>query len=164
MKANLLKSVMLVSLVLGSVFTTNLSAKNGFVTNNEVKNEQVISKTIYRLDDYLYRHAKYDYTYNENGYVSVKEAFKWDDRKQLWKPDFRIDFTYNNGEVVMEYAKWNAKDQAYNVSKERSIYEFNGNNEVMTYTNEKWNDKMKKWDINNYLDTVDNGNVFAISQ
>jgi hypothetical protein len=164
MKANLLKSVVLVALLIGSVFGSTLSAKDVFVTNEEVKNEQVVSKTIYRLDGYLYRHVKYDFTYDESGCLSTKLVSKWNEEKESWTPDYRIDFTYNNGEVVMELAKWNAKESTYNPTTEKTIYAFNGNNEVMTCLNTKWNDSVKKWDIKSQLNNICNGSIFAISE
>ena len=58
---NLLKAVAFVAMTIVSVMNTEVKAQeNNFITNEEVKNELVVAKTIFKQDvAQLYRHIRY---------------------------------------------------------------------------------------------------------
>ena len=73
---------------------------NNFITNEETVGDLVVSKVIYRLDGSLYRHMKYDFTYDDQKRMATKEAFKWDASTDKWLPYFKIDYTYSSNESL----------------------------------------------------------------
>lgn len=75
----LFRMIVLVAMVFAGIANTTVKARgNNFITNEEKVDDLVVSKVIYRLDGSLYRHMKYDFTYDDQKRMSSKEAFKWD--------------------------------------------------------------------------------------
>lgn len=75
----LFRMIVLVAMVFAGIANTTVKAQgNNFITNEEKVDDLVVSKVIYRLDGSLYRHMKYDFTYDDQKRISSKEAFKWD--------------------------------------------------------------------------------------
>ena len=123
----LFRMMVLVAMVVAGIANTELKAQdNNFITNEEKVDDLVVSKVIYRLDGSLYRHMKYDFTYDDQKRVTAKEAFKWD-----------------SNEITLVYARWNNSHRAYDDSVEKSVYELNDANMPIAYMNYKWNDY--KW-------------------
>ena len=88
----LFRMMVLVAMVVAGIANTELKAQdNNFITNEEKVDDLVVSKVIYRLDGSLYRHMKYDFTYDDQKRVAAKEAFKWDSSTEKWIPYFKID-------------------------------------------------------------------------
>ena len=81
----LFRMMVLVAMVVAGIANTELKAQdNNFITNEETVGDLVVSKVIYRLDGSLYRHMKYDFTYDDQKRVTAKEAFKWDSSTEKW--------------------------------------------------------------------------------
>lgn len=147
MKATLLKAVVCVTLVFAGVLNADLKAQDKFVTNDVMTGEQVTSKIIYRYDNVLYRYLKYDFKYDNQNNMVEKEAFKWNASTENWVPYYKINVAYTFDQVVMNYAKWNEKEKAYNGEQEKSVYELDALNVAVAYQNYKKNDYKKEWKI-----------------
>ena len=81
----LFRMIVLVAMVFAGIANTTVKAQgNNFITNEEKVDDLVVSKVIYRLDGSLYRHMKYDFTYDDQKRMSSKEAFKWDASTEKW--------------------------------------------------------------------------------
>ena len=53
-----------------------------------MKNELVVAKTIFKQDGaQLYRHIRYEYSYDDRQRLTCKEASKWDGAKGAWMPE-----------------------------------------------------------------------------
>mgnify|MGYP006352767525 FL=1 len=138
----LFRMIVLVAMVFAGISNATVKAQgNNFITNEEKVDDLVVSKVIYRLDGSLYRHMKYDFTYDDQKRMSSKEAFKWDASTEKWIPYFKIDYTYSSNEITLVYARWNDSHRAYDASVEKSVYELNDANMPVAYMNYKWNDK-----------------------
>lgn len=147
MKATLLKSVVCFTLVLAGALNSNVMAADQFVTNDVMSGQQVASRVIYRHDGMLYRHMKNDFKYDAQGRVVEKETLKWNSTKEAWMPYTKISLTYTSDRVVMNYARWNAKDQTYTDRQEKNVYEVDAANVPVAYQNYKWNDLAGEWKI-----------------
>lgn len=146
---HLFRVLALVVMSLVCVANTVLKAQEpNYVTNEVKKGELVVSKVIYRMDGLLYRHMKYDYAYDNQNRMTVKEAFKWDGVAEAWNPYFKITYLYVGNEITMEYARWNANHKAYDASVEKSVYELNGENMPVAYLNYTWNQSASDWYLN----------------
>ena len=166
----LFRIIVLVAMVFTGVANANLKAQedNKFITNEEKVGELIVSKTIYKLDGSLFRHMKYDFTYDDQKRMTSKEAFKWDAAREAWAPYFKIDYTYSTNEITLVYARWNASHKAYDTAVEKSIYELNDANMPVAYLNYKWNDyKWMETETNNWamniLTPVANENALLLA-
>ena len=102
----LFRMIVLVAMVFAGIANTTVKAQgNNFITNEEKVDDLVVSKVIYRLDGSLYRHMKYDFTYDDQKRMSSKEAFKWDASTEKWIPYFKIDYTYSSNEITLDIAR-----------------------------------------------------------
>jgi len=122
MKTMILKSALAIILVFAGAMSMNLSAQEKFVTNDEIKDDLVVSKTIYLNDGQLHRHTKYTFKYDDQKRVVEKEVLKWNGSKEEWMQDHRITYTYAADTVTMELARWNKKQKEYNLDKKESVY------------------------------------------
>ena len=108
--------------------------ENNFITNEEVKNELVVAKTIFKQDGaQLYRHIRYEYSYDDQKRLTCKEASKWDGVKDEWVPYFKMTYQYGNDEITMSYARWNESHKAYDKDMKKSVYELNDENMPVAY-------------------------------
>ena len=140
----LFRMIVLVAMVFAGIANAEVKAQdNNFITNEEKVDDLVVSKGIYRLDGSLYRHMKYDFTYDDQKRMASKEAFKWDAAGEKWTPYFKINYTYTSNEITLVYARWNESRRTYDASVEKSVYELNDANMPIAYMNYKWNDY--KW-------------------
>ena len=98
---NLFKAVAFVAMTIVSVMNTEVKAQeNNFITNEEVKNELVVAKTIFKQDGaQLYRHIRYEYSYDDQKRLTCKDASKWDGTKDEWTPYFKMTYQYGNDEI-----------------------------------------------------------------
>ena len=127
---SLFKAVAFVAMVILSVMNTEVKAQdNNFITNEEVKNELVVAKTIFKQDgSQLYRHIRYEFVYDEQNRLASKEAYKWDGARDQWKPYFKMSYQYGDDEITMSYARWNESHKAFDKDLKESVYELNDEN------------------------------------
>ena len=87
----LFRMIVLVAMVFAGISNATVKAQNNnFITNEETVGDLVVSKVIYRLDGSLYRHMKYDFTYDDQKRMATKEAFKWDASTDKWLRTSRL--------------------------------------------------------------------------
>ena len=141
MKTNLIsKAVVMLAVVMASVmnFSANASNPTQYVKNEEMTGELMTAKTIFKNEDgHLYRHLRYTYTYDTENRVISKEASKWDSSKEAWVPYFKMDVSYANNEVELNYARWNSKSNAYDSNIEKTVYEMNDDNVTLMLASTK---------------------------
>lgn len=127
---SLFKAVAFVAMIIVSVMNSEVKAQeNNFITNEEVKNEMVVAKTIFKQDgNRLYRHLRYEYNYDDQNRLTGKEASKWDGSKEEWKPYFKMTYQYGSDEITMSYARWNELHKAYDKDIQKSVYELDDKN------------------------------------
>lgn len=95
MKATVVKAIAVVAVIIASVMNSNVQAGNKYVVNYETVGEQIVSKTVYANNGTLTPHAKYEYTYNEQGQMTEQISYNWDSRSKAWKPCYKTTFAYN---------------------------------------------------------------------
>lgn len=133
----LFKAVAFVAMIIVSVMNSGAKAQdNNFITNEEVKDELVVAKTIFKQDGaQLYRHLRYEFTYDDQKRLTAKEATKWDGAKDEWVPYFKMTYHYAADEITMSYARWNKAHKAYDKDVKKSVYELNDENMPVAYKN-----------------------------
>ena len=127
---SLFKAVAFVAMIIVSVMSSEVKAQdNNFITNEEVKNEMVVAKTIFKQDGaQLYRHMRYEFTYDNQKRLLSKEAYKWDGSRDQWKPYFKMSYQYGEDEITMSYARWNESHKEFDKDMKQSVYELNDDN------------------------------------
>lgn len=81
-------------LVLAVMFLCNLAmsaaSPREYMYDTKEENGKVISKVIFLNDNgLLNKEVKYEFSYNENGKVSEKKAYRWNKSKDEWVPYYR---------------------------------------------------------------------------
>lgn len=120
------KAAIMMAVVIASAmnFKVNAATLDNFVQNVETTGKQVIAKTIFRnVNDYLFHHLHYTYTYDAENRITCQEAARWNRLAKAWEPYFKLDVEYVGNEVFLTYARWNEKQRAYDRPVEKIIYE-----------------------------------------
>lgn len=126
---NVFKALALAVITLVNLLNTQAMAQNNFITNEEVKNNLVVSRTIYKQDgNYLHNHMHYEFTYDEQNRLISKTASKWDGTVDKWIPYFQMTYRYEANEVIMSYARWSESQETFSKDKKETVYELNENN------------------------------------
>ena len=126
---NVFKALALAVITLVNLLNTQAMAQNNFITNEEVKNNLVVSRTIYKQDGrYLHNHMSYKFAYDEQNRLISKTASKWDGTVDKWIPYFQMTYRYEANEVIMSYARWNESQETFSKDKKETVYELNENN------------------------------------
>lgn len=126
---NVFKALALAVITLVNLLNTQAMAQNNFITNEEVKNNLVVSRTIYKQDgNYLHNHMHYEFTYDEQNRLISKTASKWNGTVDKWIPYFQMTYRYEVNEVIMSYTRWNESQETFSKDKKETVYELNENN------------------------------------
>lgn len=163
---SLFKAVAFVAMVIVSVMNSEVKAQEGkFITNEEVKNELVVAKTIFKQDgSQLFRHIRYEFTYDDQKRLVGKEASKWDATRETWTPYFKMSYEYSNDEITMLYARWNPSHKAYDSDVKKSVYEMNDENMPVAYKNYEQNSGKSNWTMVSYNRIDHTANVLAMAK
>jgi len=72
---NLFKAVAFVAMVIVSIMNSEVKAQDRFITNEEVQNDLIVAKTIFKQSGtYLYNHMRYEFTYDDENRLTNKTA------------------------------------------------------------------------------------------
>ncbi|TWV14782.1 DUF3836 domain-containing protein [Bacteroidaceae bacterium HV4-6-C5C] len=161
-----LKAVAVIALLVAGVIKSNAQSQDGFITNEVMKGEQVVSKTIFKKDGaYLYKHMMYEYKYDESNRLTTKIASKWDSTKEEWTPYFKLTYQYNDNKITTFYARWNNTRKVYDANEEKSVCEMNDENMPVAYTTYKQvNSSKSSWNMVNHNRMDGDPNLFATTK
>ena len=127
---NLFKALALAALTVVSSFNVEALAQDtNFITNEEVENNLVVAKTIYKQDgNYLHNHMRYKFAYDDANRLVIKTAAKWDGATDEWVPYFQMTYRYEADEIIMSYARWDEGRQTFSKDPKQTVYELNEEN------------------------------------
>lgn len=133
--------------IIGSTLDNNACAQSDkFITNQEMENGLTVAKTIFKQDgNYLHRHMRYEFAYDEQNRLIEKQASKWNGATDEWEPYFRISYRYTDAEIIMNYARWNQSHQAYDKECSESVYELDENNLPVAYRSYRQTGDKPEW-------------------
>ncbi len=121
MKANVFFRTVCVAVVMAAT-TTMVKATNPYVTNDVMNGEQVECRYLYKKDNQtLSYHMKHNFTYDQENRLASKETYQWNSATEEWELQSRIDYIYENGEVVMENTLWDKKEKTYRKMAQQSF-------------------------------------------
>lgn len=80
---NLFKAVAFVAMVIVSIMNSEVKAQDRFITNEEVQNDLIVAKTIFRQSGtYLYNHMRYEFTYDDENRLTNKNRLQMGQRQR----------------------------------------------------------------------------------
>ena len=124
MKASLLRKEILTLVVLFvcSLAMSAASPRN-YLYDTKEENGKIVSKVIFLQEEgLLNKQVKYEFTYNDNGKVAEKKAYRWNKTKETWDPYYLISYQYNeDGNITSEYGMWDKKKKDYSLNQQKMI-------------------------------------------
>ncbi len=141
---------LVMTLVMVTTGMANVVADNAtqrFAYNQVMDGGQVKSEMVYKVEDgkYLTQHLQYNFTYDEQGRVTGKEALKWNEINNAYERYYCLNLNYEGESVNMQYALWNDESGAYTDIKSKAVYEtsMDGAN----YQCYNWDAEAGNWDL-----------------
>lgn len=126
-------------LVLAVMFLCNLAmsaaSPREYMYDTKEENGKVISKVIFLNDNgLLSKEFKYEFSYNENGKVSEKTAYRWNESKETWVPYYQTIYTYNveTGEINTTYGMWNQKKKDFSLNVQNLVAPATSYNDIFS--------------------------------
>ena len=126
-------------LVLAVMFLCNLAmsaaSPREYMYDTKEENGKVISKVIFLNDNgLLSKEFKYEFSYNENGKVSEKTAYRWNESKETWIPYYQTIYTYNveTGEINTTYGMWNQKKKDFSLNVQNLVAPATSYNDIFS--------------------------------
>lgn len=124
MKASILRKGIL-SLVVLFVCSLAMSAASprNYLYDTKEENGKIVSKVVFLQEEgLLNKQVKYEFTYNDNGRVAEKKAYRWNKTKETWDPYYLISYQYNeDGNITSEYGMWDKKKKDYSLNQQKMI-------------------------------------------
>ena len=124
MKASVLRKEIL-SLVVLFVCCLAMSAASprNYLYDTKEENGKIVSKVVFLQEEgLLNKQVKYEFTYNDNGRVAEKKAYRWNKTKETWDPYYLISYQYNeDGNITSEYGMWDKKKKDYSLNQQKMI-------------------------------------------
>ena len=124
MKASILRKEILsfVVLFVCSLAMSAASPRN-YLYDTKEENGKIVSKVIFLKEEgLLNKQVKYEFAYNDNGKVAEKKAYRWNQAKETWDPDYLITYQYNeDGNITSEYGMWDKKKKDYSLNTQKML-------------------------------------------
>ena len=124
MKASILRKEIL-SLVVLFVCSLAMSAASprNYLYDTKEENGKIVSKVVFLQEEgLLNKQVKYEFTYNDNGRVAEKKAYRWNKTKETWDPYYLISYQYNeDGNITSEYGMWDKKKKDYSLNTQKML-------------------------------------------
>ena len=93
-KVSLKMFVLSAALLVVSLATSARSYDNQLIYNPIEENGMTVGQTVYKMDgNTLANYMKYNYKYDDNKRMIESEALKWNNSKDAWEKDLRINYT-----------------------------------------------------------------------
>ena len=147
MNATIIISAALIMLsVTGSAKASDMQ----YAHNTETTNGRVTTQTVYKVegDKYLHCHVKYKFSYNAQNLLQQKEVLRWNSAVAGWEKSYCINYSHNQSETTMTYARWDSKKKAYSEIQEKAIYNKDEETHLLaSYQSFKWNKQSQQWDL-----------------
>lgn len=91
--------------------------------NADVENNQVKTLYVYNDNDgLLSARLSYRYTYDDEGRLVSKVAYRHGGRGNAEKPSFRLDYAYDEQGYSVERSEWNADKKCFDTAHSRLEY------------------------------------------
>lgn len=119
----LLKTVVLsAALLVSSLAVSARSYDNSLIYNTEEENGVMVGQTVFKMEGTsLANYMKYSYKYDDNKRMTESTAMKWNNTRNQWENDLRINYIYQGKTVTTNYYKWNKKKSEFVLVPEMTV-------------------------------------------
>jgi hypothetical protein len=108
--------VLMVMTFLFSLAASAVSPKN-YLYDTKQENGKIISKVVFLQENgFLNKNVKYEFSYNAQGKVAEKLAYRWDAVSEQWTPFYKIQYQYVGNDIKSTYGMWNQKKKDYTLN------------------------------------------------
>ncbi len=118
------KSLVLMAMLFISNMFMNAASPRQYLYDTKEENGKIVSKVVFLNNDgYLNKEIKFVFTYDSNGKVAEKKAYRWDKDKEDWNPFYLITYTYDepNGEIHSVYGMWDKKKKEFTLNIQNMV-------------------------------------------
>lgn len=124
-KAFFKSSLVLMFLFIGSMTIGAVSPKT-YLYDTKEENGKVISKVVFAQENgLLNREVRYEFSYNDEGKVSEKKAFRWDKNTNDWAPYYLMTYRYSDDTIHSEYKVWDKKTNGFSLNPQSMMMSVN---------------------------------------
>ena len=123
------KAQVLTSETVNSVYSQVSNQTGGdFAYNAELTGKDITEMYVYQrlfdLEDEtgLKTYLKYTYTYADDGMLTSRVTYRWNDGLCDWVTVARYDYTLANGSYYAEYSRYNHRTERFDQPVERIVY------------------------------------------
>jgi len=142
-------STLVISITICLLFICS-SAVNAQKSQSFVYDKSKDKETVFLFDSVscvLTPHLKYEFSYNETGFLKTKKAYRWNVATQKWIPSYLFTITIIGENQIQEFGRWNNQKNDFSLRKQKAIYHKEAGKDVSNYISFSWNDKNDKWEI-----------------
>ena len=138
-----METIITAATVLSMFMNLSNDVNSPYYYNADVENNQVKTLHVYNdNDDLLSARLSYRYTYDDEGRLVSKVAYRHGGRGNAEEPSFRLDYAYDEQGYSVERSEWNAEKRCFD--KARSKTEYVGTMENMVaVTNYEWSEEQE---------------------
>ena len=118
-----METIITIFTVLSMYMSAAQNVDSKYYYNADIENG--IVKTLYvfdKSDNCLNKKMAYHFDYDEMGRLTEKTVCKWNQWKNEYKPDYRLQLTYCDNSYEVLHTKWDAKHNEWKSNSEKAIY------------------------------------------
>lgn len=133
-RINISKSILILAVMFICNLAMSAASPRNYMYDTKEENGKIISKVVFLNNDgLLSKEFKYEFTYNENGKVASKTAYRWDNNNNEWQPYYQSIFTYTDkGEIHAVYGMWNKKKGTYSLNAQNLVLPNSSYNDIFS--------------------------------
>lgn len=118
-----METIITAATVLSMFMNLSNDVNSPYYYNADVENNQVKTLHVYNDNDgLLSARLSYHYTYDEEGRLKSKVAYRHDGLDGQEKPSFRLDYAYNAEGYSVERSEWNAEKRCFDKARSKTEY------------------------------------------
>lgn len=115
-------ATLVIVLLMSSLVASARSYDGNLIYNSEEKDGIMVGQTVYKMDDgTLSNYMKYSYKYDDSQRMTESETQKWNNHKNKWENDLRINYAYTGKTITTNYYKWSSKSDSYVLVPEMTV-------------------------------------------
>jgi len=119
-----MESIITVATVLTMYFNAISSTDGNYMYNADMEDGKVNRIEVYEktANQSLTHKMEYRYVYDEQGRLATKEVLRWNEAKQAWTENTRLNYKYYTNGYNVEISKWDAAKADYEIPSEVTLY------------------------------------------
>lgn len=129
------KSIIVIAVLFLCNLAISAASPREYLYDTKEENGKIISKVVFLNDNgLLNKEVKYEFSYNENGKVAVKKAYRWNKTAQEWAPYYETTYSYNEetNEIYTTYSMWDKKSKSFTLNPQKMMMPESSYNDIFS--------------------------------